>query len=49
MDAHILNYVVKVKTLDEYDRIVQYARTNYSVTGDYHFLGLFLDGCILYG
>ena len=30
----ILDYVVKVKTLDEYDRIVQYAGTNYSVTGD---------------
>ena len=31
----ILDYVVKVKTLDEYDRIVQYAGTNYSVTGNY--------------
>ena len=29
----ILDYVVKVKTLDESDRIVQYAGTNYSVTG----------------
>ena len=29
----ILDYVVKVKTLDENDRIVQYAGTNYSVTG----------------
>ena len=35
----ILDYVVKVKTLDEYDRIVQYAGTNYSVTGDCCFYG----------
>ena len=34
----ILDYVVKVKTLDEYDRIVQYAGTNYSVTGNYSYL-----------
>ena len=30
----ILDYIVGVKVLDQEDRIVQYAGTNYSVTGE---------------
>ena len=32
----ILDYIVGVKVLDQEDRIVQYAGTNYSVTGKQH-------------
>ena len=32
----ILDYIVGVKVLDQEDRIVQYAGTNYSVTGKHY-------------